>query len=187
LPRSSLTTVQNVLRMGSALFVACLSSLAVITHSCVTRMTGGGVKKPRRPRYVRLGATCSLLVIVSLVVLIDLSDFSARAAKRSMECPKLLWCTYDRRALAKTRHWRRTSIPRRNYTTALNNCRSTKTRAHAYYGHQPALATPSTISKTSPARSIATGRRRAGHRYPCCYPDAGDSVTFYGDNPTVIE
>jgi hypothetical protein len=179
----------------TALFIACLVSLAIVTWACATRLARNRSQKAKQLRHslrrVTLpGIVLLALVPLSLLILIDVSElldpglknvrWSARnffgtLAIRESDPDEENWTRYDL-FHGTTRHGSQ-------YTSKSRNREPT-----TYFSHQSGVGRAiDYFHKHLPPGQLRLGVVGLGAGTLAAYPDAGDSITFYEINPAVIK
>lgn len=176
---------------GAAMFVACLASFAVLIRARAVWMARGISPKNRsRWFYARIGAAIFGLLAVSIVALFDVSDF-LRSRRTD-----ILW--RERNffgALAIQQYdphddnWRLNSLFHGVILHGTQFTNEARRRSPTtYFGRETGVGRAiDYFQKQLPPGKLRMAVVGLGAGTLACYPDSGDSLTFYEINPAVIE
>lgn len=179
----------------AALFLACLASLGIVIWACVTRLMrahGQRGKQLRfsRKRYTLIGATTLVLLSLTLVIMIDVSEFLGSRFTNIRWSARDFFGTFGiSESDADDEQWNRYNLF--HGTTDHGSQYTNKNRKReptTYYGPKTGVGIAvDYFHKHLPPGQLRLGVVGLGAATLAAYPDAGDLITFYEIDPTIIE
>lgn len=179
----------------AALFVACLASIAIVIGACIVRIfrsSGGKLNfvKPARGQLARLVGAVLALSILSLVILIDVSELlGSRDTNIRWSARNFFGTLTVQERDSDDEVWRRLLLFHGTTTHGSQFTKESRRREPTtYFGLQTGIGrTIDYFHKHLPPGQLRMAVIGLGAGTLAAYPDAGDSITYYEINPTVIK
>ena len=183
------------LEWDAALFIACLASLAIVTWACVNRLARGRSVNPKQfrsspSRYALPGVAVLVLVLLSLDVLIDVSELLHSGIKNVRWSDRNFFGTLIiRENDPDDENWRRYDLFHGTTTHGSQFISKSRRREPTtYFSHQSGVGRViDYFHKHLPPGELRLGVVGLGAGTLAAYPASGESITFYEINPTIIE
>ena len=179
----------------AALYIACVVALVVVARACISLVTRrvrqrrGTARRPPAD-YAPLACTVIVLLLISLDVLVDVSELLGS------RIPNVRWTARDffgtltvQQLESDDQFWQRnvlfhgTTIHGSQYTNETR-----RREATTYYGKQTGIGRAiEYFHRHLPPEKLRLAVVGLGTGTLATYLDAGDSITLYEINPTVIK
>jgi hypothetical protein len=178
----------------AALFIACLASLAAIGHAGFARLmrnTGSDSNAAASRRdYGRIGVQVFALLSVATILVIDLTEFLGSRNKNVQWADRNFFGTLKIQQRGSDNAEQRRNVLVHGTTThgTQFTLASRRREPTTYYGHQTGIGRAiDYFHEHLPSGGVRMAVIGLGAGTLAAYPNAGDSITFYEINPTVID
>jgi hypothetical protein len=179
----------------AALFVACLASLAIIIWACIFRLIRGRSQtvrqtQPTRGRYILSGVTMLVLMALSLIIAIDCSELlGSSIGNVCWRARNFFGVLSIRKTDPDDDDWSRHDLFHCGTTHGVQYTSPKRSRElTTYYGRDSGVGKAiDYFQRHLPPGQLQVGAVGLGAGTLAAYPNAGESITFYEINPTVIE
>jgi hypothetical protein len=179
----------------AAFFIACLASLAIIAWACIFRLLLGSAQVARhtklaRGRYIFSGVATLVLLVLSIVIAIDVSEFlGSRIGNVAWRSRNFFGVLSVRETDPGDDEWSRHDLFNGGTTHGVQYVNKKRTRElTTYYSRDSGVGKAiEYFQQHLPSGQLQLGVVGLGAGTLAGYPNAGESVTFYEINPSVIQ
>ncbi len=174
----------------AALFVACLGAIIILIRECLTRFLRADGKRISKSRYALAVAIVLPLLALSLVALIDVTEFlGSRRTNVQWSARDFFGALTVEQVEPDDPLWQRNVLFHGSTTHGSQFTHETRHREPTtYYGNQTGIGrTIDFYHKRLPPGQLRMAVVGLGAGTLAAYPGAGESITYYEINPTVVE